>query len=66
MYGIAPATINRAIAALGGFGTWLVTEGVTTEHPTRDLKDLPVDPPAPRSIPTDEDDVRAAIERAGV
>ena len=50
---MAPATTNGAITALRSFGTWLVVEGIVSEHPTRDMKDLPLDPPAPRSILTE-------------
>jgi len=62
--GMAPATINRAIAALRGFGSWLVTQGIVSEHPASDLKDLPVDPPAPRSIPTEAIDALLRAVRA--
>jgi site-specific recombinase XerC len=62
--GMAPATINRAIAALRGFGSWLVTQRIVSEHPASDLKDLPVDPPAPRSIPTEAIDALLRAVRA--
>lgn len=62
--GMAPATINRAIAALRGFGSWLVTQKIVSEHPASDLKDLPVDPPAPRSIPTEGVDALLRAVRA--
>ena len=62
--GMAPATINRAIAALRGFGAWLVAERIVSESPMGELKDLPLDPPAPRAIPVEAIDALLRAVRA--
>lgn len=62
--GMAPATINRAIAALRGFGVWLLAERIVTESPMGGLKDLPLDPPSPRSIPPEAIDALLRAVRA--
>jgi integrase len=62
--GKAPATINRAIAALRGFGAWLAAERIVTESPMGELKDLPLDPPSPRSIPVEAIDALLRAVRA--
>jgi site-specific recombinase XerD len=61
---MAPATINRAIAALRGFGAWLLAERIVSENPMGELKDLPLDPPAPRSIPSEAIDALLRAVRA--
>ena len=60
--GAAPATINRGLSSLRGFCAWATSVGRMPEDPTRGLEDVPSDPPAPRSLPTEAVDalLRAA------
>ena len=50
--GAAPATINRGLSALRGYGAWATIAGVLTENPTADVADVPLPPLAPRSLPS--------------
>lgn len=52
--GAAPATINRAVYALGSFWTFLRREGVATNDPTRDVFKLKEPVRLPVDIPIDE------------
>src|SRR5215212_3557947 len=49
--GMAPATINRATAGLRGYGAWLSAHRIVAENPAAGLKNLPLNPPALRSLP---------------
>jgi site-specific recombinase XerD len=60
--GAAPATINRGLASLRGYCQWATLTHLLTENPTVDMRDVPTDPLAPRSLPTEAVDalLRAA------
>ncbi len=60
--GAAPATINRGLASLRGYCRWAMACHLLTENPALEIKDVPVEPLAPRSLPTEAVDalLRAA------
>lgn len=49
--GAAPATINRGLASLRGYCRWALACHLLVENPITDVKDVPTEPPAPRSLP---------------
>lgn len=51
--GAAPATINRAIAALRAYGAWLAATGVTTENPAAGLAVLSLPSATPKALPSE-------------
>ncbi|HEY6541688.1 MAG TPA: tyrosine-type recombinase/integrase [Ktedonobacteraceae bacterium] len=60
--GAAPATINRGLASLRGYCHWALAGHLLVENPMTDVKDVPTEPLAPRSLPPQAIDalVRAA------
>jgi site-specific recombinase XerD len=62
--GAAPATINRSLASLRGYCQWAVDSQLLTENPAIDLEDVPTDPLAPRSLPTEAVDALLRAARA--
>lgn len=60
--GTAPATINRGLASLRGYCQWATLAHLLLENPASDIEDVPTDPLAPRSLPTEAVDalLRAA------
>lgn len=63
--GAAPATINRSLASLRGYCQWATVSHLLTEKPAIDLEDVPTDPLAPRSLPTEAVDALLRVARAG-
>jgi site-specific recombinase XerD len=51
--GAKPSTINRALSSLRRYCAWAVDQGLMPDNPTRDVADVPTDPPPPRAIPDD-------------
>jgi site-specific recombinase XerD len=49
--GAAPATINRGLASLRGYCRWALAGHLLIENPITDVKDVPTEPLAPRSLP---------------
>jgi site-specific recombinase XerD len=49
--GAAPATINRGLASLRGYCRWALAGHLLLENPMTDVKDVPTEPLAPRSLP---------------
>jgi site-specific recombinase XerD len=62
--GAAPATINRGLASLRGYCQWATLAHLLTENPATDIKDVPTDPLAPRSLPTEAVDALLRVARA--
>ncbi len=62
--GAAPATINRGLASLRGYCQWATFSHLLTENPATDVKDVPTDPLAPRSLPTEAVDALLRVARA--
>src|SRR2546430_11439761 len=62
--GAAPATINRGLASLRGYCQWATLSHLLTENPASDLEDVPTDPLAPRSLPTEAVDALLRVARA--
>jgi site-specific recombinase XerD len=60
--GAAPATINRGLASLRGYCRWALASHLLVENPMTDVKDVPTEPLAPRSLPAEAIDalLRAA------
>lgn len=51
--GAAPATINRGLASLRGYCRWAAARHLLLENPALEIKDVPTEPLAPRSLPTE-------------
>lgn len=51
--GAAPATINRGLASLRGYCRWALVRHLLVENPMTDVKDVPTEPLAPRSLPAE-------------
>jgi site-specific recombinase XerD len=51
--GAAPATINRGLASLRGYCRWALASHLLIENPMADVKDVPTEPLAPRSLPAE-------------
>lgn len=62
--GAAPATINRSLASLRGYCQWAMLAHLLTENPAIDIEDVPTDPLAPRSLPTEAVDALLRVARA--
>jgi len=62
--GADPATINRGLASLRGYCQWATLSHLLTENPATDIKDVPTDPLAPRSLPTKAVDALLRVVRA--
>jgi len=62
--GAAPATINRGLASLRGYCQWATLGHLLTENPASDIEDIPTDPLAPRSLPTEAVDALLRVARA--
>ena len=62
--GVAPATINRSLASLRGYCQWAMLVHLLTENPATDIEDVPTDPLAPRSLPTEAVDALLRVARA--
>lgn len=60
--GVAPATINRGLASLRGYCRWALARHLLLENPATEVKDVPTEPLAPRSLPAEAIDalLRAA------
>jgi len=60
--GVAPATINRGLASLRGYCRWAHARHLLLENPATEVKDVPTEPLAPRSLPAEAIDalLRAA------
>jgi site-specific recombinase XerD len=61
--GAAPATINRGLASLRGYCQWATLTHLLTENPATDIEDVPTDPLAPRSLPTEAVDALLRVAR---
>lgn len=61
--GAAPATINRSLASLRGYCQWAMLSHLLTENPATDVKDVPTDSLAPRSLPTEAVDALLRVAR---
>jgi site-specific recombinase XerD len=61
--GAAPATINRGLASLRGYCRWALASHLLVENPMADVKDVPTEPLAPRSLPAEAID--ALLRAAG-
>jgi site-specific recombinase XerD len=62
--GAAPATINRGLASLRGYCRWTLACHLLLEDPTTDVKDVPTEPMAPRSLPPEAIDALLRAVRA--
>ena len=62
--GAAPVTINRSLASLRGYCQWATLAHLLTENPAIDIEDVPTDPLAPRSLPTEAVDALLRVARA--
>ena len=60
--GAAPATINRGLASLRGYCRWALAGHLLLENPATEVRDVPTEPLAPRSLPVEAIDalLRAA------
>jgi site-specific recombinase XerD len=60
--GVAPATINRGLASLRGYCGFALAQHLLLENPATEVKDVPTEPLAPRSLPAEAIDalLRAA------
>lgn len=61
--GPAPATINRSLASLRSYCRWATLAHLLTENPATDIEDVPTDPLAPRSLPTEAVDALLRVAR---
>jgi site-specific recombinase XerD len=61
--GAAPATINHGLASLRGYCRWALASHLLVENPMADVKDVPTEPLAPRSLPAEAID--ALLRAAG-
>lgn len=61
--GAAPATINRGLASFRGYCRWAHTCHLLVENPAIEVKDVPTEPLAPRSLPAEAID--ALLRAAG-
>jgi len=62
--GAAPATINRGLASLRGYCRWALARHLLLENPMTDVKDVPTEPLAPRSLPAEAIDALLRAARA--
>ncbi len=61
--GAAPTTINRSLASLRGYCQWATLAHLLTENPAIEIDDVPADPLAPRSLPTEAVDALLRVAR---
>jgi hypothetical protein len=62
--GAAPATINRGLASFRGYCRWALASHLLVENPMADVKDVPTEPLAPRSLPAEA--INALLRAAGI
>jgi len=62
--GAAPATINRGLASLRGYCRWALAHHLLLENPASEVKDVPTEPLAPRSLPAEAIDALLRSVRA--
>jgi len=62
--GAAPATINRGLASLRGYCHWALACHLLVENPVTEVKDVPTEPLAPRSLPDEGIDALLRVARA--
>ena len=62
--GAAPATINRGLASLRGYCRWALARHLLLENPATEVKDVPTEPLAPRSLPAEAIDALLCVARA--
>src|SRR5258708_5801679 len=62
--GVAPATINRGLASLRGYCRWALARHLLLENPATEVKDVPTEPLAPRSLPAEAIDALLRVPRA--
>jgi site-specific recombinase XerD len=62
--GAAPATINRGLASLRGYCRWALAGHLLVDDPMADVKDVPMEPLAPRSLPAEAIDALLRQVRA--
>ncbi|SRR6266702_2709274 len=62
--GAAPATINRGLASLRGYCRWALACHLLLEDPAIEIKDVPTEPLAPRSLPAEAIDALLRMARA--
>jgi len=62
--GAAPATINRGLASLRGYCRWALARHLLVENPMTEVKDVPTEPLAPRSLPTEAIDALLRVAHA--
>ncbi len=62
--GAAPASINRGLASLRGYCRWALTRHLLVENPMTEVKDVPMEPLAPRSLPTEAIDALLRVAHA--
>src|SRR6266852_3056378 len=63
-YGVAPATINRGLASLRGYCRWALARHLLLENPATEVNDVPTEPLAPRSLPTEAIDALLRVAHA--
>jgi site-specific recombinase XerD len=51
--GATPATINRGLASLRGYCRWALAHRLLLKNPATEVKDVPTEPLAPRSLPAE-------------
>src|SRR5260370_1556138 len=62
--GATPATINRGLASLRGYCRWALARHLLLENPATEVKDVPTEPLAPRSLPAEAIDALLRVARA--
>ncbi len=62
--GAAPATINCGLASLRGYCRWALARHLLLENPATEVKDVPTEPLAPRSLPAEAIDALLCVARA--
>jgi site-specific recombinase XerD len=63
-HGAAPATINRGLASLRGYCGWALARRLLLENPATEVKDVPTEPLAPRSLPREAIDALLRVAHA--
>jgi site-specific recombinase XerD len=61
--GAAPASINRGLASLRGYCRWALACHLLLENPATEVKDVPTEPLAPRSLPAEAIDALLRVAR---
>ena len=62
--GAAPATINRGLASLRGYCSFALAHQLLLENPATEVRDVPTEPLAPRSLPTEAIDALLRVAHA--